>query len=127
MQKHMKKGLEEREIERDDAVVEIATDDVLVLQDAKEVMKKTDTGGPSSAPDGTLKDGKKKKNKKRMERRNQNKTEEQQEDDESEGNSEVEEQEASLKKGKKITAFEQRELVARAFAGDNVVRVSKLY
>ena len=38
-------------------------------------------------------------------------------------NSELEEQEAALKKGGKKAVFEQRELVARAFAGDNVMRV----
>ncbi|KAK7695122.1 hypothetical protein QCA50_002312 [Cerrena zonata] len=50
-----------------------------------------------------------------------------QQDDDSDANSEVEEQERLLdKKGKRkvngVKAFEQRELVARAFAGDNVVR-----
>lgn len=49
-------------------------------------------------------------------------------DDESDVNSEVDEQEAALTnkgkgRAKGVKAFEQRELVARAFAGDNVVRV----
>ena len=44
-------------------------------------------------------------------------------DDDSDSNSEVEAQEASLRKGKKSSAFEQRDLVARAFAGDNVMQV----
>ncbi|KAL0580728.1 hypothetical protein V5O48_001286 [Marasmius crinis-equi] len=53
------------------------------------------------------------------------------EDDDSDGNSEVEAQEAALAskkkgkgkgKGKGQVAFEQRDLVARAFAGDNVVK-----
>ena len=51
----------------------------------------------------------------------------QQDDDDSDANSELEEQERLLdRKGKDkangVKAFEQRDLVARAFAGDNVVR-----
>lgn len=46
-------------------------------------------------------------------------------DSDSDANSEVEEQESALaRKGKgKVKAFEQRDLVALAFAGDNVVQV----
>ncbi|KAJ6592326.1 Utp14-domain-containing protein [Mycena vulgaris] len=48
------------------------------------------------------------------------------EDDDDDANSEVDAQEAALarkgQKGKGPKAFEQRDLVARAFAGDNVVR-----
>jgi U3 small nucleolar RNA-associated protein 14 len=51
--------------------------------------------------------------------------------DESDSDSEIEEQEAAISqakgKGKGPKAFEQRDLVARAFAGDNVVRVSAIY
>jgi U3 small nucleolar RNA-associated protein 14 len=47
-------------------------------------------------------------------------------DEDADANSEVEEQERILAtKGKraKVTAFQQRDLVAKAFAGDNVVQV----
>ncbi|KAK7463473.1 hypothetical protein VKT23_006822 [Stygiomarasmius scandens] len=46
-------------------------------------------------------------------------------DEDSDADSEIEEQEKALlqpRKGKKVQAIEQRELVARAFAGDNVVK-----
>lgn len=48
-------------------------------------------------------------------------------DHDSDVNSEVEEQEALLqsrREGKSATAFQQRDLVALAFAGDNVTKVS---
>ncbi|KAL5494847.1 hypothetical protein ACEPAI_309 [Sanghuangporus weigelae] len=121
MQKQKVKGIEERKIERDDAVVEITTDEVLLLRNTDEVAEKTGSCGPSHPANEIAREGKKRKDKKK-DRKDKVKAEQQSEDDDSEGNSELEEQEAALKKGKKITAFEQRELVARAFAGDNVIR-----
>ncbi|KAL5535897.1 hypothetical protein ACEPAF_3991 [Sanghuangporus sanghuang] len=121
MQKKKSKGTEEREIERDDAVVEISTDEVLLLRSTDEVAEKTGSCGPSHPANEIAQEGNKRKDKKK-DRKDKAKAERQPEDDDSEGNSELEEQEAALKKGKKITTFEQRELVARAFAGDNVIR-----
>ncbi|KAK7049701.1 hypothetical protein VNI00_005732 [Paramarasmius palmivorus] len=78
---------------KEDAVVEIDTEAVLTASTAKGKRKET----PAEA-----------------------------EDDNSDANSEVDFQETALlqrgKKGKGAKAFEQRELVARAFAGDNVVK-----
>ncbi|KAE9395799.1 Utp14-domain-containing protein [Gymnopus androsaceus JB14] len=108
LKKQTKKTEEEKARAKDDAVVEIEMDEVLVApegQNSGSIASKTKAKGKgkgniqaSSAAD----------------------------DSDSDSNSEVEEQEKMLqtksKKSKAVKAFEQRELVARAFAGDNVVK-----
>lgn len=105
--KQAKKRVEEQERQKDDAVVEISTKDVMTMHH------------PPSAS------GSQKKNLK-----GKGKVEETRVAfDDSDANSEVEEQEKALgQKGKMKArkAFEQRDLVARAFAGDNVVQVRVL-
>ncbi|KII93102.1 hypothetical protein PLICRDRAFT_87528 [Plicaturopsis crispa FD-325 SS-3] len=92
LKKQGQKKDEEREKAKEDAVVEIAMDNVMALN----------VPGPSRQRDVAA-------------------------DDDDDENSELEEQENTLDrkgkgKAKGIRAFEQRDLVARAFAGDNVVQ-----
>ncbi|KAG7088812.1 hypothetical protein E1B28_012772 [Marasmius oreades] len=93
LKKQAKKAEIDKAKAKDDAVVEIQTDTIL------SATAKGKAKAPSSAEEG---------------------------DDDSDVNSEVDAQEAALlkkgKKGKGPTAFEQRDLVARAFAGDSVVK-----
>ena len=100
--KQAKKRAEEQERQKDDAVVEISVNDVITMHHPphpNESQKKKDL---------------------------QDRTKVQEPLDDSDENSEVDEQEKALGlKGKRKVrkAFEQRDLVARAFAGDNVVQV----
>lgn len=106
LKKQMAKAAGTQEKEVDDATLEITTQDALVLKKESAVVQ----------------NGRNKKKKKK----NIGKDKEALpvDDDSSEENSELDEQEAALNKTRKgPKAFEQRELVARAFAGDNVVRV----
>ncbi|KAI0094168.1 Utp14 protein-domain-containing protein [Irpex rosettiformis] len=105
LRKRVKKREEEREKEREDAVVDVEMSSVLTL------------GGGGSAGKSPTK-----------EKKTESHLVVNDDDDEGE-DSEVEAQEAALQeKGKgrrkdgQVRAFQQRELVARAFAGDNVVR-----
>lgn len=106
--KQAKKRVEEQERQKDDAVVEISTKDVMTMHhppSASGSQKKKDLKGKGKAEETRVAL------------------------DDSDANSEVEEQEKALgQKGKMKArkAFEQRDLVARAFAGDNVVQVRVL-
>ena len=100
LKKQARKRGEEREVAKEDGVVEISLDKVLTLPSA------ASGSNPSSQQVPVV----------------------QADEDESDSNSEVEAQEAAITlkgKGKAsgIKAFEQRDLVAVAFAGDNVVQV----
>ena len=110
LQKQTKKLLEEKEKAKDDAVVEISIGDVMTLDPSGSgaISGQNDVKGEGKASpliptaEGPV--------------------------DDSDSNSEVEEQEKALKrkrkgKSKGVRAFEQHDLVARAFAGDNVVQV----
>ncbi|THH10407.1 hypothetical protein EW145_g1352 [Phellinidium pouzarii] len=119
LQKQLKKGAEERERETDDAVVEISAADVLVLNDPK---KTVDSTSIVTAVNGAINDDDKKNKKEKKKPKKEKGKESLHTDEDVDVNSEVEEQETALTKGEKVKAFEQRELVARAFAGDNVVR-----
>jgi U3 small nucleolar RNA-associated protein 14 len=119
LKKRIAKGGEEKERIRDDAVLEIDTNNVLtVLEPAstpgaintKHELKGTGKGKEKSKDDSIAvqispADA-----------------------DDSDGHSEVDEQERTLErkrqggKGKGVAAFKQRELVSLAFAGDNVVQ-----
>jgi hypothetical protein len=105
MRKRVKKREDEKEKAKDEAAVEISMANVLTLGAA----------GPSK-PQAKGKD--------KQAPRTQ--TQEVDGDDEEEVHSEVEEQERLDARGKGrakgVKAFEQRDLVARAFAGDNVVQ-----
>jgi U3 small nucleolar RNA-associated protein 14 len=82
-----------------DAEVEISMDDILQLHSSEKVKEKaTSTSEAAAGSDN----------------------------DDSDGDSEINAQELALeasKSKKKVAAFQQRELVAMAFAGDNVVKV----
>lgn len=114
MKKRLLKGDEEREKARKDAVVEISMDEVLTLPGAQQGQtvegKSEKTKGKEKAPpNGNQVDAA---------------------FDDSDAESEVEAQEQQIKvksKGKGVKAFEQRDLVALAFAGDNVVQVPISY
>lgn len=102
LKKQVRKGGKEREKAKDDAIVEISTNNVLLLPPSAtgSSMSKTSTvklNGCAAEEDG------------------------------SDVDSEIEVQEMALLKGKKgsngFKVFEQRDLVALAFAGDNVVQV----
>ncbi|TFK56541.1 Utp14-domain-containing protein [Heliocybe sulcata] len=101
VRKETLKQTDVKEQVQDDAVVEISMDDVLTLTGA----------GPSKKPSGSLRA-----------------PEQDAAADDSDANSEIEEQEKALerkaigRKNKGARAFEQRDLVALAFAGDNVVQ-----
>lgn len=105
LKKQMTKAAGTQEKEVDDATLEITTQDALVLKKESTVVQNG-------------------RNKKKKKKNNGKKEALPVDDDSSEENSELDEQEAALNKARKgPKAFEQRELVARAFAGDNVVRV----
>ena len=110
LKKQARKREEEREIAKEDGVVEISVDKVLTLPSApsgsnpSESVRNADQNASQQAPVV------------------------QADESESDSNSEMGAQEAALTlKGKRkasgIKAFEQRDLVAVAFAGDNVVQV----
>lgn len=112
LKKQLKKTAAEKEKEKDDAIVEISAESVLMIA----------PNGEDSTTKTTKERVKKKKKKKNG--KIAASPEKDIESDDSDGNSEVEEQERQLSRGKGLKAFEQRDLVAKAFAGDNVVRVS---
>ena len=102
--KQAKKRVEELERQKDDAVVEISINDVITMHPPCGSQNEKD-----------LESTKVRESRVAL--------------DDSDENSEVDEQEKALRqKGKLKTrkAFEQRDLVARAFAGDNVVQVRLL-
>lgn len=114
LRKLARKREEERAEAKNDAQVEISTQDVLTLGT-----------GPAGASSGQPKD---KDSKLAPKKKEKVKGIVAAEGDDSDANSEVDEQEKVLDtKGKLnakgIKAFEQRDLVALAFAGDNVVQV----
>ncbi|KAI0059414.1 Utp14-domain-containing protein [Artomyces pyxidatus] len=107
LRKRQKDRDEEKEKAKDDAVVEISTEDVLTVA----------TGPPAAGPSKTP----------RPKLKTAAASGSAPADVDSDGNSEVEEQERVLdRKGKGkasgVKAFEQRELVAMAFADDNVIQ-----
>ncbi|OBZ79687.1 Uncharacterized protein C57A7.06 [Grifola frondosa] len=109
LRKRGKKREEEKEKAKDDATVDISMSNVMTLGNSSAGSSKETESKPSANHPTTLKP--------------------RQKDDESDSdqNSEVEEQERGInRKGKGkasgVKAFEQRDLVARAFAGDDVVR-----
>lgn len=115
LRKRVKKREEEKEKAREEADVEISMDNVL---NAGAAASSSAKAGPSS--------GKKAKAPQSVKHAQSVPASN---DDDDDANSEVEEQERAERgkgkgRAKGVTAFEQRELVARAFAGDNVVQVS---
>ncbi|KAJ3912579.1 Utp14-domain-containing protein [Lentinula edodes] len=111
LKKQNKKTEEEKARVKDDAVVEIELENVLAAPN----VSKGQEEAPAISAVTTSKNKSKRKGKAQIS------------DKDSDSNdSEVEEQEKMLrmkgKKAKATKAFEQRELVARAFAGDNVVK-----
>ncbi|KAJ3885140.1 Utp14-domain-containing protein [Lentinula edodes] len=111
LKKQNKKTEEEKARVKDDAVVEIELENVLAAPN----VSKGQEEAPATSAVTTSKNKSKRKGKAQIS------------DEDSDSNdSEVEEQEKMLqmkgKKAKATKAFEQRELVARAFAGDNVVK-----
>ncbi|TDL26360.1 Utp14-domain-containing protein [Rickenella mellea] len=111
--KSKKKTEAEREKESEDAAVDIDMDDVLLLEPPA-----------AKAVDGAKLKSKKEKSRKKKKGKGVQGTEQVNGDGDEDSNSEVEAQEAIANGGKppRILAFQQRDLVARAFAGDNVVR-----
>lgn len=101
LKKQTKKLEQEKDKAKDDAMVEISMDNVMAL-DAVNAKDKVKIKSKALALGDPAVDN-------------------------SDANSEIDEQEKALQsKGKKkgkVQAFEQRDLVARAFAGDNVVQV----
>lgn len=104
LRKRVKKRDEEKEKAKEDGTVDISMSNVLALDKpaARSSVTSRQATQRAKASDG--------------------------QDDDSDANSEVEAQEQALNlkgkgRAKDIKAFEQRDLVARAFAGDNVVRV----
>ena len=109
MSKRLMKGEEAREKARDDAVVEISLDEVLKLPGEKDAGKKAKSAKAKGK-------AKAQANGQQVDSAFEN----------SDEDSEVEAQERQLAtkgKAKGVKAFEQRDLVALAFAGDNVVQV----
>jgi U3 small nucleolar RNA-associated protein 14 len=100
LSKKQRQHTDKRELERDDAVVEIANDAAIMLpsnESTKKLSKKRQKAKVTAVTEA-----------------------------ESDTNSEVEEQEQLLNRKKNTNVLRQRELVAMAFAGDNVVRVGSL-
>lgn len=110
MKSQLSKSAEGRAQAADDATVEIDETNALTITDNM----------LNNSSDSRKRKKKEKKNKKKASRGNGNAAVE-----ESDSDGEIEAQEeALLKGGKGLRAFEQKDLVTRAFAGDNVVRVS---
>jgi U3 small nucleolar RNA-associated protein 14 len=105
LRKQARKREEEKEKAMDDAVVEISMSNVMALSSS------TEAPPPSTVPRDNVREPSKLTG----------------DDDDPDHNSEVEEQEQVLsrRKSKGLKAFQQRDLVALAFAGDNVVQVSQ--
>ncbi|KAJ3715559.1 Utp14-domain-containing protein [Lentinula guzmanii] len=122
LKKQAKKTEEEKARAKDDALVEIEMDRVLTVSEAQQGQKK------KVASEAILNNTKQNQSKKKKGKTHAPPSSGavSDDDDSDSDNSEVEEQEKMLltkgKKAKAVKAFEQRELVARAFAGDNVVR-----
>lgn len=113
VRKRTKKREEEKQKAKEDAAVDISLSNVMTLGS---------TAGPSKTA----------KSKQPSRKRGAQATNNDDDDDESDANSEVDAQENVLQskgkgRAKGVKAFEQRDLVARAFAGDNVVQVSLPY
>ncbi|KAI0640105.1 Utp14 protein-domain-containing protein [Trametes polyzona] len=113
LRKRVKKRLEEKEKAQEDAAVDISLSTVMTLADGGEAG--SSTAGQAAKPSA------KSKGKARAAQDDDDN------DSDSDANSELEEQEKALaRKGKGkangVKAFEQRDLVALAFAGDNVVQ-----
>ncbi|KAJ3995838.1 Utp14-domain-containing protein [Lentinula boryana] len=121
LKKQAKKTEEEKARAKDDALVEIEMDRVLTVSEAQQGQKKNVAS--KAILNNTRQNQPKKKGKTQAPPSSGAVSDD---DDSDSDNSEVEEQEKMLltkgKKVKAVKAFEQRELVARAFAGDNVVR-----
>ncbi|KAJ8086965.1 hypothetical protein PM082_005790 [Marasmius tenuissimus] len=121
LKKNATKKEEAKARETDDAVVEIQADAVLkATATVKDV-------GKDDKISGKAKGKGKEKAKGKQVRVQAEEVNDQESDSDSDLNPELEAQEAALlakkaKKGKGPTAFEQRDLVARAFAGDDVVK-----
>ncbi|KAJ3861098.1 Utp14-domain-containing protein [Lentinula novae-zelandiae] len=111
LKKQNKKTEEEKARVKDDAVVEIELENVLAAPN----VSKGQEEAPTTSAVTASKNKSKRKGKAQIS-----------DEDSVSNDSEVEEQEKMLrmkgKKAKATKAFEQRELVARAFAGDNVVK-----
>lgn len=112
LKKQLKKTAEVREKAKDDAIVEISADDNLTL-----------SGHVLGRKSGRKRVKSEKKKPAGKKDKAGEKIVQSQEDDEPDSNSEVEEQEAVLNGSRTMTVFKQRDLVARAFAGDNVIQV----
>ncbi|OCH95718.1 Utp14-domain-containing protein [Obba rivulosa] len=115
LRKQTKKRGEEKEKAKDDATVDISMTDVITLGAVSTAAGPSKQKAPAASSTSPTAQS--------HARRSRD------DDDESDVNSEVEEQEKALnRKGKGkgkangVTAFQQRDLVALAFAGDNVVR-----
>ena len=126
LRKRQKNREDEKEKAKDDAVVEISLDDVLAGADA---------AGPSAAP-ARVAEAQANGESARAKAKATNGASSAAAEDNSDANSEVEEQERALDRNGKgtgkgtgtapasgVKAFQQRDLVALAFAGDNVVQV----
>lgn len=117
LRKRVKKRLEEKEKAQEDAAVDVSLSTVMTLTKGSEA-------GPSNAGQSS----KPKSSTKASAAKGKARAPQADDDSDSDANSEVEEQESALarkSKGKAngVKAFEQRDLVALAFAGDNVVQV----
>ena len=120
LKKLARKREEEREKMKDDGVVEISMDEVLTLPEGGGAPSAAEAGAPGTNK-GTSKTG-------------GSSVPAGEDDEDDEAISEVEQQELALEMKVKgstrenggVRAFQQRDLVALAFAGDNVVQVTWL-
>ncbi|KAJ3767843.1 Utp14-domain-containing protein [Lentinula raphanica] len=129
LKKQAKNTEEEKARAKDDGVVEIELDNVLTVPESahKDKGQERERAVVPTTASSTANTQKKKNNSKKKSKKQSSSGDVVSDKDTSDSeNSEVEEQEKMLltkgKKAKAVKAFEQRELVARAFAGDNVVR-----
>lgn len=115
LRKRVKNRLEEKAKALEDAAVDVSLSTVMTLANGSEA-------GPSKAGQSSKS---KSSSKSASVAKGKARAPHDDDDSDSDANSEVEEQESALaRKGKgKVKAFEQRDLVALAFAGDNVVQV----
>ncbi|KAJ4473028.1 Utp14-domain-containing protein [Lentinula aciculospora] len=123
LSKQTQKAEEEKTRAKNDALVEIEMDTVLVNPDVPKTLEEEEDASGTSM----LSTEKKSRSKTKIGKTQTPLSSGAISDGDSDGGeSEVEEQEKMLqmkgKKAKTLNAFEQRELVARAFAGDNVVK-----
>ncbi|KIK56858.1 hypothetical protein GYMLUDRAFT_99016 [Collybiopsis luxurians FD-317 M1] len=126
LKKQTRKTEEEKAKAKDDAVVEIEMDEVLVAPSSAGAATSAANSGANASQKSKKDKGKGKGKGKDKGKVQVSSDGDDDQDSDSDNNSEVEAQEKMLqlkgKKAKTVKAFEQRELVARAFAGDNVVR-----